>query len=45
MLLSYVLDAGKIRHNLDDLARLYLNQETIKYSEVVGVGKKQKTFF
>ena len=44
MLLSYVLDAGKIRHNLDDLARLYLNQETIKYSEVVGVGKKQKTF-
>ena len=44
MLLSYVLDAGKIRHNLDDLAKIYLNHETIKYKDVVGVGKKQKTF-
>ncbi len=44
MLLSYVLDAGKFRHNLDDLARIYLNHETIKYKDVVGVGKKEKTF-
>jgi len=44
MLMSYVLDAGKFRHNLDDLAKIYLNHETIKYKDVVGVGKKQKTF-
>jgi len=44
MLLSYVLDAGKLRHNLDDLAKIYLNHETIKYKDVVGVGKKEKTF-
>ena len=44
MLLSYVLDAGKFRHNLDDLAKIYLDHETIKYKDVVGVGIKQKTF-
>ncbi len=44
MLLSYVLDAGKLKHNLDDLAKIYLDHETIKYKEVVGVGKKEKTF-
>ena len=44
MLLSYVLDTGKFRHNLDDLAKIYLNHETIKYKDVVGVGKKEKTF-
>ena len=44
MLLSYVLDAGKFRHNLDDLAKIYLDHETIKYKDVVGVGKKEKTF-
>ena len=44
MLLSYVLDTGKFRHNLDDLAKIYLNHETIKYKDIVGVGKKEKTF-
>tara|TARA_B100000427_G_scaffold328492_1_gene341716 strand:+ start:939 stop:3644 length:2706 start_codon:yes stop_codon:yes gene_type:complete len=44
MLLSYVLDTGKLKHNLDDLAKIYLDYETIKYKDVVGVGKKQKTF-
>ena len=44
MLLSYVLDAGKFRHNLDDLAKIYLDHETIKYKDIVGVGKKEKTF-
>ena len=29
MLLSYVLDTGKLRHNLDDLAKIYFNHETI----------------
>ncbi len=44
MLLSYVLDAGKRRHNLDDLSKIYLNHENIKYKDVVGVGKKEKSF-
>ena len=44
MLLSYVLDTGKFRHNLDDLAKIYLNHETMKYKDVVGVGKKEKTY-
>ena len=44
MLLSYVLDAGKIRHNLDDLSKIYLNHDNIKYKDIVGVGKKEKTF-
>tara|TARA_B100000686_G_scaffold346745_1_gene434017 strand:- start:4564 stop:7281 length:2718 start_codon:yes stop_codon:yes gene_type:complete len=44
MLLSYVLDTGKLRHNLDDLAKIYFNHETIKYKDVVGTGKKEKTF-
>ena len=44
MLLSYVLDTGKFRHNLDDLAKIYFNYETIKYKDVVGVGKKEKKF-
>ena len=44
MLLSYVLDAGKFKHNLDELAKIYLDYDTIKYKDVVGVGKKEKTF-
>ena len=44
MLMSYALDTGKLRHNLDDLSKIYLNHETIKYKDVVGVGKKEKTF-
>ena len=44
MLLSYVLDAGKFRHNLDDLAKIYFNHETIKYKDIAGVGKKEKKF-
>jgi DNA polymerase-1 len=44
LLMSYVLDAGKNLHNLDDLALLHLNHSTIKYRDVVGAGKNQKTF-
>ena len=44
MLLSYVLDAGKFKHNLDDLAKIYIDYDTIKYKDIVGVGKKEKTF-
>ncbi len=44
MLLSYVLDAGRTKHNLDDLAFRLLGHETIKFSDVAGSGKKQVTF-
>jgi DNA polymerase-1 len=44
MLFSYVLDAGKNAHNMDDLARLHLGVETIKYEDVAGSGKAQVTF-
>lgn len=44
MLFSYVVDAGKNAHNMDDLARLHLGVETIKYEDVAGSGKAQVTF-
>jgi len=44
MLLSFVLDAGKHNHGMDDLAKLYLGQETIKFSDVAGSGAKQVSF-
>jgi len=42
MVASYLLDAGQRNHNLDDLAKRYLDHETIKISELIGTGKKQK---
>ncbi len=44
MLLSFVLDAGKHNHGMDDLAKLYLGQDTIKFSAVAGSGAKQVSF-
>jgi DNA polymerase-1 len=44
MLMSYVLDGGAHKHNMDELARLHLNHETIKYSDVCGTGKSEITF-
>ena len=44
MLLSYVLDAGNNRHNMDILSELHLNHKTISYKDVVGSGKKQLNF-
>ncbi len=44
MLLSYVLDAGNNRHNMDTLSELHLNHKTISYKDVVGIGKKQQNF-
>ena len=40
MLMSYVLDAGKNRHNMDTLSEIHLNHKTIKFKEIVGGGKK-----
>ena len=44
MLMSYVLDAGSSRHDMNTLALKHLGKETIKYSDVAGSGKKQLTF-
>ena len=44
MLMSYVLDAGKNGHGLDELSRIYLSHETVKYSSVIGKEKGKKTF-
>ena len=44
MLLSYTIDAGNNRHNMDTLADLHLGHKTISYKELVGTGKKQKNF-
>ncbi len=44
MLMSYVLDSTATRHNLDAMAKFYLNYETTTYEEVAGKGVKQITF-
>jgi len=44
MLISFVLDAGKNNHGMDELAELHLGQKTIKFSDVAGSGSKQVTF-
>ncbi len=44
MLLSYTLDAGNNRHNMDTLSELHLGHKTISYKDLVGSGKKQLNF-
>ena len=44
MLESYVLDSVASRHNMDALAKKYLQRETIHYEDVAGKGAKQITF-
>jgi DNA polymerase I len=44
MLISYVLDAGKGSHGMDDLAKRWLNHDTIHFQHVAGSGKSQVTF-
>lgn len=44
MLESYVLNSTGTRHNLDDLARKYLDHTTIQYEDIAGKGAKQLTF-
>lgn len=41
LIASYLLDAGSRRHNLDVLAKKYLNHNTIHLSELIGKGKNQ----
>ncbi len=42
MVADYLLEAGARTHSLDDLAKRYLDHTTIKISELIGTGKKQK---
>ncbi len=44
MLISYVLDAGKGGHGMDDLAERWLNHDTIEFGHVAGTGKAQVSF-
>jgi len=44
MLESYVLNSVATRHNMDALARLYLNRETVRFEDVAGKGARQLTF-
>ena len=44
MLESYVLNSVASRHDMDSLAKYYLNTKTIKFEEVAGKGAKQITF-
>ncbi len=44
MLMSYVLDAGKNRHNMDTLSEIHLGHKSISFKEIVGTGKKEIKF-
>jgi len=44
MLMSYVLDAGKNRHNMDTLSEIHLGHKTIQFKDLVGKGNKKITF-
>ncbi|MFP8968034.1 DNA polymerase I [Pokkaliibacter sp. CJK22405] len=44
MLASYVLNSTATRHNMDDLAKFYLDHTTISFEDIAGKGAKQLTF-
>ena len=44
MLLSYVLDGTSHGNSMDELSRMFLEHETIKYDDVTGTGKARITF-
>jgi DNA polymerase I len=44
MLMSYVLDAGRGSHGMDNLARTHLGHTCISFKDVAGSGKKAITF-
>lgn len=44
MLASYALNSVATRHNMDDVARLYLGYITTSFEDIAGKGAKQKTF-
>jgi len=44
MLESYVLDSTATRHDMDSLAKKYLDVDTVHFEDIAGKGKKQLTF-
>lgn len=44
MLMSYILDGTTHGHGMDELAQLFLNHKTIKYTDICGSGKNQISF-
>ena len=44
MLMSYVLDAGRNRHNMDTLSEIHLHHKTTTFKDIVGTGKKEINF-
>jgi DNA polymerase-1 len=44
MLISYTLDAGTNRHNMDILSEIHLGHKTISFKELVGTGKNKLNF-
>ena len=44
MLISYTLDAGVNRHNMDTLSEIHLGHKTISFKELVGTGKNKLNF-
>ena len=44
MLMSYSLNAGLHRHNLDTLSEIFLSHNPIKIESLIGTGKNKKTF-
>jgi DNA polymerase-1 len=44
MLESYVYNSTATRHNMDDLAKKYLDLDTIRYEDIAGKGAKQLSF-
>jgi len=44
MLASYVVDSAATRHDMDVLAKKYLDTSTIHFEDIAGKGKKQLTF-
>ena len=44
MLISYVLDAGKGGHGMDDLSEKWLGHTTIHFADVAGSGKSRVSF-
>lgn len=44
MLISYVLDAGRGSHGMDELSRRHLAHQPIPFSKIVGTGKKAPSF-
>lgn len=44
MVMSYLLEGGQHGHGMDEIAKLYLDYDTVKYQDVVGSGRAQVTF-